>query len=164
MRDGIEEAVLLLISPDLADKKDCIDDQPCDEHTEKNDAEDERNNLPPVKDDPTDIEDDRQGYETSPERDEECDSFGAARDAHVVLVYARASDCHTSGTIKKTREPIIAPTNLVWTAWNGSIAAGYHQRRNCRGNFRIDRRVPFIFMWRRRKFMPLDVPRQADRL
>jgi hypothetical protein len=160
MRDRIEEAVLLLISPNLADKKDCVDDQTRNEHTEENDAEDERNYLPPVKDDPADIQDDRQGNETSPERDEECDGFGAARDAHDVLVYARASDCHIGGTIKKTREP----TNLAWIAKNGSIAAGYRQGRNCRGNFRIDRRVPLFAMRRRRKLVALDVPRQADRL
>jgi|SRR5277367_132858 len=102
MRDGIEEAVLLLVSPDLADKEDCVDDQPRDEHTKEDDTEDERNNLPPVKDDPADVQDDRQGNETSPERDEECDGFSAARDAHDVLVYARASDCHIGGTVKKT--------------------------------------------------------------
>src|SRR5208282_6799102 len=103
MRDGIEEAVLLLISPDLADQKDRVDDQARDKHTEKNDAEDERNNLPPVKDDPADIEDDRQGNETSPERDEERNSLGSARDAHDVLVYARASDCHIGGAVRRTR-------------------------------------------------------------
>ena len=102
MGDGIEEAVLLLISPDLADEEDSVYDQPCDQHTEENDAEHERNNLPPMENDPTDIEYDRQGNEASPERDEERDSFGAARDAHDVLVYARASDCHISRTVKST--------------------------------------------------------------
>jgi hypothetical protein len=43
-----------------------------------------------VENDPTNIEDDRQGNKTSPEGDEERDGFGAARDAHSVLVYARA--------------------------------------------------------------------------
>ena len=66
MRDGVEEAVLLLISPDFADEKDRVDDEPGNEHTEEDDAEDERNDLPPVKDDPADVEDDRQGNEQAP--------------------------------------------------------------------------------------------------
>src|SRR5271169_3449391 len=102
MGDGVQEAVLLLVSPDLADEKDGVYDQPCDQYAEENDAQHERNNLPPMKDDPTDVEYDRQGNETSPEGDEECDGLGAARDAHDVLVYARASNCRINSTEKRT--------------------------------------------------------------
>ena len=66
MGDGIEKAVLLLISPNLADKEDCVDRKARDKQSKKNDAEDERDNLPPVVDDPGDIESDGQGDETNP--------------------------------------------------------------------------------------------------
>src|SRR5580692_10220754 len=90
MGDGIQEAVLLLISPNLPHQKDGVDDQSCDEQSKEDDAKYERDNLAPVENDPTDIEDDRQGNETSPKGDEERDGFGTARDAHDVLVYASA--------------------------------------------------------------------------
>jgi hypothetical protein len=82
--DGIEKTILLLISPNLADKEDGVDDKAGNQHTEENDAENERHNLAPVKNNPADIEDDRQGNKTSPERYKEGDGFGAARDAHSV--------------------------------------------------------------------------------
>ena len=80
-------------------------------HAEENNAEDQRNDLPPVIDNPADIEYDGQGNETSAERDEKGDGFAAAGDAHVVLVYARAGDCHIKWAVKGTRSPRSPRTN-----------------------------------------------------
>ena len=65
MGDCIEEAVLLLVSPDLSDKKNRVDHQARDEQPKEDDADYERNNLTPVKDNPAYVEEDRQGDETS---------------------------------------------------------------------------------------------------
>jgi hypothetical protein len=55
MSDGIEEAVLLLVSPNLTYEKDGIDHHTRDQQSKKNNAEYERNNLAPMKDNPTDV-------------------------------------------------------------------------------------------------------------
>src|SRR5207237_1354562 len=52
----IQEAVLLFISADLADKENRIHDQASDQQSKQNDAEDQRNNLAPVEDHPADVE------------------------------------------------------------------------------------------------------------
>jgi hypothetical protein len=115
--DSIEKAVLLLIPPNLADKKDGVYDQSCDQHTEENDAENKWHHLPPVKNDPADVEGDRQGNKTSPESDEERDGFGAARDAHSVLVYAR----EVLAPAKKGRDDVLQ----IWRSMKRrSIKAG----------------------------------------
>jgi hypothetical protein len=109
--DGIEKTVLLFIAPDFADKENGVDHQTGDQQSEKNDAENEGNNLTPVENDPTDVEHDRQGNETYPERNEEGDSFGSARDAHDVLVYARA----VSAPYRMVQSPLDIGTGAaVW--------------------------------------------------
>src|ERR1700681_4486001 len=121
MRDGIEEAVLLLISANLTDEEDGVDHQPRDKQSEENDPEYEGNNLTPVEDDPTDVEHDRQGNETSPQRDEECDGFGAARDAHDVLVYARAESAPPKKGLRWRIAAFQMPSAIL--VRRGSVAA-----------------------------------------
>lgn len=89
MGDGIEEAVLLFVSPNFADQKDRVHDQTRDQQSEENNSEDERDNLPPVENNPANVQGDRQGHKADPEHDKEDDGFGAARDAHDDLVYDR---------------------------------------------------------------------------
>ena len=50
--------------------------------TEKDNAEDQGNDFPPVEDDPADVEHRRHGGDENAERDKERDGGGAAGDAH----------------------------------------------------------------------------------
>ena len=87
MGDGVEETVLLFIPPDFADEKDGVDHQTCDQQSKEDDAQNERDNLTPVEDNPADIERHRESDKADAQHDEKDDRFGSARDAHDALVY-----------------------------------------------------------------------------
>src|SRR4029077_19394355 len=80
--DRVEEAILLFIAADFADKKDGVEHEAGDDEPEKDDAEDKRDDLTPVENDPTDVEGDRQPNQAGAQGDEEGTRFGAAGDAH----------------------------------------------------------------------------------
>jgi hypothetical protein len=81
---------VLLIAPNLANKKDGVDHQPGDEQPKKDDAKHQGNYLAPVKNDPTHVQKDREGDKANAKGDKKRYCFGAARDAHGLLVYDSA--------------------------------------------------------------------------
>src|SRR5208337_1255564 len=78
----IQEAVLLLVAPDLAHQKDGIEYDARDNKAEEDNAENQRNDFAPVKDDPTDVEHHRRRGQTDAQRDKERNGGLAAGDAH----------------------------------------------------------------------------------
>jgi hypothetical protein len=74
--DGFEEGVLALVAADFADQEDGVDDDSGDEDGEEDDAEEVDGEAAAVVVDPGDVEDDGEGGETDPERDEK--RFGSA--------------------------------------------------------------------------------------
>jgi hypothetical protein len=60
VRHSIQEAVLPFISTDFANDEDGVDDQAGDNHTEKDNAQNKRHDLPPMEHDPGDIKEDRE--------------------------------------------------------------------------------------------------------
>ena len=154
MGDGIEEAVLLLISPDLSDQEDGVDHESRNEQSEKDDAKYEWYDLTPVENDPTDIEYDCQGDETNPQHNKEHDRFGAARDAHDVLVYASAESAPPQAGKQRRLVASLIPRQSHGC---GSVAAGYRLWSGRLGHLSGDRGVSLSRMPMLRKFVPLDV-------
>ncbi len=73
MRDGVDEAVVLLVAPDLQDEKHRVDDEAGDDQAEQDHAEDDWDNAAGIGDDPADIERNGGCNEQHAQRDEECD-------------------------------------------------------------------------------------------
>ena len=96
-----------------------------DEQPKEDDADYERNNLTPVKDNPAYVEEDRQGDETYPQHCEGHYSFGAARDAHDLVVYAKADS--VAPLMKHGRRFVAALIPVSNPLGHVSVAA-----RNCR--------------------------------
>ena len=80
--DGVDEAVVLLIASDLPDKVDGVEDQSRNDEEEECDSQHQHGNLPPVEDDPADVEGDGEDNQTDPEDGEEIDRFPIARGRH----------------------------------------------------------------------------------
>jgi hypothetical protein len=56
MRNGVQEAILLLTAADFADKKDCVQHQPGNNQAEEDDAQHHRHHIAPVMYQPYDVE------------------------------------------------------------------------------------------------------------
>src|SRR5271170_8516656 len=82
MGHRIEKAVMVLIATDFADQKDGIQDHAGDQQREKWNAQHQRNQPPPVEDDPAELQRDRQPDHAHAQRDEESDRAPAADVAH----------------------------------------------------------------------------------
>lgn len=86
MRDGINESVVLLVASNLTYKESGIENDADDDHHEENDAKNQEGNLSPVKENPSDVQSDRQGYKEGAECDEEDYRFTATTDSHATIV------------------------------------------------------------------------------
>ena len=82
MRDGIDEAVVLLTAPQLPHQENRIHHHACDDQREKDNAEKQQHSLAPVQDDPADIEGNRQRHQANAQAEKEHNRSAAARDAH----------------------------------------------------------------------------------
>src|SRR5579864_5024233 len=90
VRDGVDEAVMLLVAPDFAHKKDGIQDHASDDQRKEDDAEEQQHAFAPVEDDPSDVERDGQGDQTNAQAQKEDDRPASARNAHgVALILTR---------------------------------------------------------------------------
>ena len=58
MRNGVKEAVLLLVAADFAYQKNRVQHQPGNDDSKKDDPENQRHHLPPVQYNPADVEGD----------------------------------------------------------------------------------------------------------
>src|SRR6267378_6851496 len=75
VRDGVEKTILLLISANFAHEKNGVDHQTRDDEAEENDAENQRDDLTPVEDDPANIDHHGQGNQASAQGYEKCDGL-----------------------------------------------------------------------------------------
>ena len=84
MRDGVQEAVLPLIAPDLADQEDGVKDETGNEYAEEDYAENNVNNpaLIDGDDNPSHVERDGQPHQANAESNEKGDGPAPARDIH----------------------------------------------------------------------------------
>jgi hypothetical protein len=94
---GIQETVLPFVASDFTDQKNSVYDQSGDDHAKKNDAQNQRHHLTPVKYNPTDIEDHGQGDQASAQGDKKRDGLGSSG-------YAHGGPCaHSNGTQRKIK-------------------------------------------------------------
>src|SRR6266446_6537532 len=80
--DRIDEAVMLLVAPDLPHQEDGVHDHAGDDEREKDQAEEQQNTFAPVENDPSDIEGNRQRHQANAQAEKEDDGSASARDAH----------------------------------------------------------------------------------
>ena len=86
MSDCVDKTVMLLVTANLADQKNRIEDESGDDDEKEDATEEEFETFAPVEDDPTDVERDSSRDEANAQRDEEVDRFLAADDAHREIV------------------------------------------------------------------------------
>ncbi len=98
MSNGIDETVMLLAAAKLAHQKTGIHDHPRNDQRKKDDAEKQQHPLAPVKNDPSNIERNRQRHQGDAQEEEEDDSSAAARDAHGVRLILPRSRMEASKT------------------------------------------------------------------
>ncbi len=82
VRNGIQEAVLLLVAAHFADQEDGIEDESDDQESKKRDADDQRGEAAPVENDPAKLERDGNADQADTERDEEEYGTTAPGDPH----------------------------------------------------------------------------------
>ena len=70
MGDRVEEAVLLLVAAYFAYQKDRVENDAGDDEAEENHAQNERHDLAPVENDPTDVEHQRRRGQRHAQRNE----------------------------------------------------------------------------------------------
>ena len=86
MRDGIDEAVVLFIPANFTDKENCVQDKTGDDRDKKRYSEQHQGDLPPVEQDPSDVQRHGQHNQQGPERDEKCYRFAATGNTHAVII------------------------------------------------------------------------------
>ena len=80
--DGVQETVLLLVATHLAHQKDGVQNHSGNDESEEQDTEEQRDDLAPVENDPTYVEDQRNSCHKHAESDGEGEGLLATRDAH----------------------------------------------------------------------------------
>jgi hypothetical protein len=73
VRDGVDERVVLLVAPDLANQERRVEHKPKDQDDEEHDTENEQRDFAPVEYDPANVQRDRKCDQTRAERDEKYD-------------------------------------------------------------------------------------------
>ena len=68
MRDGVQKAILLLVLVNFADEKNGVHDESRDDQPEKDDAEHERHDFPPVENDPGNVQRQSQPHQAGAQR------------------------------------------------------------------------------------------------
>ena len=82
VRHCVDKAVVLFAAANFAQKEGCIHDHARDDQSKKDDAEEQQHSLAPVKDDPSNIQRDRECDQADAQAEKEYDGSAAARDAH----------------------------------------------------------------------------------
>lgn len=77
--DSVDEAVVLFVAPDFADQEDRVQDQSGDDEQEEDNAQYEQGDLPPMQDNPPDVERHRQRDKADAQNDEKIDRFPLTR-------------------------------------------------------------------------------------
>src|SRR5579863_6061444 len=93
--DSVDETVVLLAPPNLMHQEAGVYDHAGDDESKEDDAEEQQHALPPVENNPSNIERNRQRYEGDAQAEKEYDRSAAARDAHsfrVILPLLANSD------------------------------------------------------------------------
>lgn len=88
MGDGVEEGVLALVTANLADEEDGVEDDPRDQDGEEDDADDEIGKSALMEDDPGDIEGDGEADEEDAQGDEGSDGSSASGNVHSLWKYS----------------------------------------------------------------------------
>ena len=83
MGDGIEKAVMALVSLYFADQENGVQNEAGDQQQEEGDANHQQDEAAPVDDDPADIEGDGNSDQASAESDGKNDRISASGDAHI---------------------------------------------------------------------------------
>src|SRR5208282_544603 len=97
MSDGVDEAVMLLVAPNLAYQKNRIEDKASDDGAKKNDAKKNLNSFAPVEDDPSAANRKRHRRQANAQREESVDRLLPADDAHREIVKGQVSGCECNG-------------------------------------------------------------------
>jgi len=79
--DGVDEGIVLLVAPDLANEENRIDDHAGDDHQEEDRPEHHHDRLAPVQDQPADVQRDR-GRDQADAEDREEDGLALAAGYH----------------------------------------------------------------------------------
>src|SRR5579863_5529550 len=101
--DSVDETVVLLAPPNLMHQEAGVYDHAGDDESKEDDAEEQQHALPPVENDPSNIERNRQGYEGDAQAKKEYDRSAAARDAHSFRVILPRSEPWVTEALMVTR-------------------------------------------------------------
>ena len=80
--DRVQKTVLLLVFVNFANQKNRVNHDSRDDQGEKNDSENQRNDFPPLEDNPGDVQRQRQADQAGAQGHEKRDFFGTSRNAH----------------------------------------------------------------------------------
>src|SRR5436305_6196214 len=83
--DGMEKAVLFFVASYFPNQEYSVEYQSSNDNAKKYDTQDQRPQLPPVKYDPADVQRHCNCEHTRTQRDNECDRFAAAGNAHRIV-------------------------------------------------------------------------------
>ena len=75
MGNSVDEAIVLFVETNLANQKDCVKHQSCDDDAEEDYSQNEQCDLTQIKDNPSDIERNCEHDQTDAQRCEKIDRF-----------------------------------------------------------------------------------------
>jgi hypothetical protein len=97
VRDGVDERLVLLVAPDLADQEDCVENDAGDDERKDENAGQQETGFPPIEDHPADVERERATDQSGAQDDEKRDRFSAPAEPHLT-----GAPAHTVIRIKRT--------------------------------------------------------------
>ena len=89
VRHCVDKAVVLLAAANFVHQKAGVYDHARDDQSKKDDAEEQQHSLAPVKNDPSNIQRNRQRHQDNAQDKKDEDGSAAAGDAHGVILQAR---------------------------------------------------------------------------
>lgn len=84
--NGVDEAVMLLVAPNLANQEERIQDKPGADRPEEDEAEENLYSFAPIENDPTKADGGRHRSEADPQRSEKNDRLAPAGNAHFAIL------------------------------------------------------------------------------
>ncbi len=149
VRDGVDEAVMLLVPTNLPHQEAGIDDHPSDQHSEEDHAQEQQDPFAPVEDDPADVERHRQCDQAHAQRDKERNRPAARDNAHrdlvprrLYLVVWRGHSCPRAP--KKQKAAFYEAASItLWSRGRLARRANWFESA-CRRTFR-SRNMDFVF-------------------
>src|SRR3954468_7827602 len=120
VRHRVDERVVLLVAPDLADQEDGVHDAERDDDEEKDRAEHDQHPLAPVQDQPADIQRDRRRHQADPEHREGYGLPPAARYHRTKIHYGHMAMTRRHMSMLRSYTPADALT--IGNAACGTIA------------------------------------------